>query len=85
MLKGAVKYSPTCKIVNKTANNNVTINPELASLALPDIKEKCTQVIEKPDNNNKAVFNIGTPKGFKPTIFTGGHTAPNKIDGDKLE
>jgi hypothetical protein len=31
------------------------------------------------------VFNIGTPKAFKPVIFTGGHTAPNNTEGDKLE
>jgi len=41
--------------------------------------------MEKPDNNRITVFNIGTPQGFKKTTFTGGHTDPMNIDGDKLE
>jgi len=56
----------------------------LASVALPEINAKCTHVIENPDNKSIAVFNIGTPKAFNPTILTGGQTAPNKIEGDKL-
>lgn len=52
---------------------------------MPEIKPKCTHVIESPDNNNKAVFNIGTAHGFKTVILTGGHIKPNIIEGDRLE
>jgi hypothetical protein len=52
---------------------------------LLDNIEKCAQVIDTPDNNNITVFNNGTPNGFNGCILTGGHTAPKKIDGDKLE
>jgi len=47
--------------------------------------EKCTQVIDTPDNNKIAVFNIGTPHGFNTTILTGGQIIPRFIEGDKLE
>jgi hypothetical protein len=42
-------------------------------------------VIDKPDNNNNAVFNMGIPQGFKTTIFIGGQIIPKSIEGDKLE
>jgi hypothetical protein len=54
-------------------------------LFLPAIIPKCTHVIENPDNKRIAVFNIGIPHGFNTTIFIGGHTNPNNMDGDKLE
>jgi len=41
--------------------------------------------MEKPDNTNTAVFNIGTPHGLNTTILTGGQTEPKKTEGDKLE
>jgi hypothetical protein len=41
--------------------------------------------MEIPDNNKITVFNNGTPQGFNGCTLTGGHTAPKKIEGDKLE
>jgi hypothetical protein len=39
-LKGALKYSQTCNAVNKTASDNVTINPLKTPLYLPAINPK---------------------------------------------
>jgi len=38
-----------------------------------------------PDVNNKRVLSIGILKGLIDAIPTGGHSAPIKILGDKLE
>jgi hypothetical protein len=84
-LNGALKYSPTCNKVNKTANDKVNTKAFLAETKSPSIIEKCAQVIDKPESNKIAVFNIGTPQGLKTTTLTGGQTEPKNIEGDKLE
>lgn len=84
-MNGAIKYSLICKPVNITAKNIVIQKATIPSSYLFDKIEKCAQVIEIPDNNKITVFNKGTPKGFNGCTLTGGHTAPKKIEGDKLE
>jgi len=71
--------------VNITARNNVIQKATIPSSYLLDKIEKCAQVIDTPDNKSITVFNKGTPNGFNGCILTGGHTAPKKINGDKLE
>ena len=55
----------------------------IASLLFPEINAWCDQVTVAPEDNNIAVFNKGTSKGFKAFIPTGGHTEPIEISGPK--
>jgi hypothetical protein len=67
-------------IPNKIVKNK----PKIASSLLPAINPWCAQVTVAPEDNKIAVFNKGTWYGFKTSIPTGGQTAPNSTEGDKL-
>ena len=81
---GASIYSIPCKPVKIAPNKIVKNNPKIASSRLPAINPWCDHVTVAQLVNKIAVFNNGTWYGFNTSIPTGGQTAPNSTDGDKL-
>jgi len=56
----------------------------MASNLFPLIKAWCAQVKVAPELKRIAVFNRGTPNGFRVSMPTGGHRDPSTGAGDKL-
>jgi len=82
--KGASIYSIACNKVKKAPKKIVKLKLFNAWSLLPQTKLWCAQVTVAPELNNIAVFNNGTPNGFKALIPFGGHITPISTEGDKL-
>ena len=71
--------------MKKIPNTKVKANPTRAFFLSPLITAWWDQVAVAPEDNNTAVFNRGTSKGFMASIPTGGHIDPISIVGPKEE
>jgi len=80
-------YSKNCNQENKTPKEIATYIVLITNHLYPAKIERCAAVIATPEQSNTTVFTKGSINGFntsKSLIPTGGQTAPNAIDGDKL-